>query len=51
LNREYQVLGGTDVTKPLTVLTNLPGTFDTGEWFTPTTNLWQRFFLIRSALP
>lgn len=51
LNREYQVLGGTDVTKPFTVLTNLPGTFDTGEWFTPSTNFGQSFFLIRSALP
>jgi hypothetical protein len=51
VNRDYQVLGGTNLAKPLTVLTNLPGTFDTGEWFAPTTNFWQRYFLIRSALP
>lgn len=51
LNRAYQVFGGTNVTKPFTLLTNLPGTFDTGEWFVASTNFSQRFFLIRSALP
>jgi hypothetical protein len=39
------------MTAPLTVRTNLPGTFDTGEWFVPTTNLWNQFFMIRSSLP
>lgn len=51
LNRNYQVLGSTNVTAPFTVLTNLPGAFDTGEWFAPSTNFWKQFFIIRSALP
>ncbi|MBI1177533.1 S8 family serine peptidase [bacterium] len=51
LNRTYQVLGSTNATEKFNVMTNLPGTFDTGEWFTPTTNFWNQFFMIRSALP
>jgi subtilisin family serine protease len=47
----YQLLGSTNVTLPLTVFTNLPGSFDTGEWFTPVTNIGSRFFMIRSAFP
>ena len=50
-HRSFQVLGATNVTAPFTVLTNLPGTFETGEWFVPSTNAWQRFFQLRSTLP
>lgn len=50
-NRTYQVLASTNATETFNVLTNLPGSFDTGEWFTPTTNFWNQYFMIRSALP
>ena len=50
-HRNFEVRGATNVTAPFTVITNLPGTFDSGEWFVPSTNAWQRFFLIRSTLP
>lgn len=50
-NRNYQVLGATNVTSPFMVITNLPGSFDSGEWFTPTAPAWNQFFMIRSALP
>ncbi len=51
LNRKYEVLGTTNVAAPLTVLTNLPGSFDSGEWFTPVTTIPEQFFMIRSSLP
>lgn len=51
LNRRYEVLGATNVASPLTVLTNLPGRFDYGEWFVPATEWPERFFMIRSSLP
>lgn len=50
-NRSYQVLGSTNVAAPMKVLTNLPGSFDFGEWFVPTDAADTQFFMIRSALP
>jgi hypothetical protein len=50
-HRNYQVLGSTNVFGPWSPLTNLPGAFDTGEWFVPGTNQFRQFFQIRSVRP
>jgi subtilisin-like proprotein convertase family protein len=48
-NRTYDILAGGDVGSPLTLLTNVPGRFREAEWFTPYTNLANRFFRVRTA--
>jgi len=50
-NRTYDVLAGTNVSSPLTVLTNLPGRFPETEWLTPYTNLLDQFFRVRAVSP
>jgi subtilisin family serine protease/subtilisin-like proprotein convertase family protein len=50
-NRQYQVLVGTNLGAPLTVLTNLPGHFPENEWFNPYTNLASQFFRVRAVAP
>jgi len=51
VNRRYEVMGATNVVSPLTVLTNLPGSFDYVEWFVPAAEFPEQFFMIRSSLP
>ena len=50
-NRTYEVMEGTNVASPLTVITNLAGRFPQTEWFTPYTNLTGQFFRVRTAAP
>ncbi len=50
-NRNYEVLAGTNLGAPLTVVTNLPGHFPETEWFRPFTNLADQFFRVRAASP
>ena len=50
-NRTYEVLTGTNLNAPLTLLTNLPGHFPETEWFGPDTNPPNRFFRVRSVSP
>jgi hypothetical protein len=49
--RSYEVLAGTDLGQPLTLVTNLPTAFPEVEFFTPRTNLTYQFFRIREATP
>ena len=50
-NRTYEVVAGTNVVSPLTVITTLAGRFPEREWFTPYTNLIGQFFRVRTAAP
>ncbi|HKS36554.1 MAG TPA: S8 family serine peptidase [Verrucomicrobiae bacterium] len=50
-NRTYEIFGGSDVTAPLNLITNLPGRFPETEWFTPYTNLAKGFFRVRAVTP
>ena len=50
-NRTYEVVAGTNVASPLSVITNLAGRFPESEWFTPYTNLANQFFRVRTAAP
>jgi subtilisin-like proprotein convertase family protein len=45
-NRTYEVLAGTNAAAPLELVTNLPGRFPEIEWFTPYTNVFNRFFRV-----
>ena len=47
----YEVLAGTNVAAPLTLITNLAGRFPDTEWFTPYTNGLYQFFRVRDAGP
>lgn len=48
-NFTYEVLAGSDLGAPLTVVTNLAGKFPETEWFTLSTNLTHRFFQVRAT--
>ena len=50
-NRNYEILTGTNLAAPLTLVTNLTGRFPETEWFTPYTNPPNQFFRVRTALP
>jgi subtilisin family serine protease/subtilisin-like proprotein convertase family protein len=43
----YEVLGATDAGGEFTVLTNIPGSFPRGEWFSTSTNESYRFYTVR----
>jgi len=48
-SKNFEVLAGTNVAAPLTLITNLTGRFPETEWFTPYTNLANRFFRVQTA--
>ena len=50
-NRNYDLLGGTNLGARLTLVTNLPGRFPEIEWFPPYTNLANQFFRVRATMP
>jgi subtilisin family serine protease/subtilisin-like proprotein convertase family protein len=50
-NRTYDIFAGTNVAAPMSLITNLRGRFPETEWFTPYTNLVNRFFRVRAVTP
>jgi len=50
-SQNYEVLAGTDLGGPLTLLTNLPGHFPELDWFGPYTNRTDQFFRVLAVSP